>query len=307
MDSSPGFRKSAIAIVNPRAGAGRCGRRAGAALAAIEQNGVSIEIVETERSGQAGEIAADAAARGHREFLVAGGDGTVFEVVNGLLRTVGEVRPRVGVLPLGTGNSLVQHFGANLGEVTAAIIALRTRPLDVLRLRHAQGELVVCSTLTLGLATAVADTVNRWLKPLRGAAYHVGALFEILRGGSSEVRCRTMAPDGTEHSIDQRTPLLAIQNTTTFGRNMHVAPAAVVDDGLGDLVIVDPVSRWELMKTLPKLYDGSHVTHPAVRCLQFETIEFDQPAAEPVMVDGEILRLRMESIRVERGALDLYI
>ena len=301
---------AALAIVNPWAGAGRCGRRAAAALEPIRSRWPGLEVVESERAGQAAEIAAAAASRGVLDFLVAGGDGTVFEVVNGLRGVAwdaGERRPRLGVLPLGTGNSLIQHFGVDLEEVTAAIVQGRSRRIDLLRVQHEDGDLVVCSTLTLGLATAVADTVNRWLKPLRGAAYHVGALFEIVRGGTSRVRCRVLGPRGERITLAQESPLLAVQNTSTFGRGMHVAPDAEVDDGLGDLVIVDPVSRWQLMKTLPKLYDGSHVGHPAVRCLRFEGLEFDQEQAEPVMIDGEIRTLRLRSITVEAGALDLFI
>lgn len=275
----------------------------------IRRTRPNLKVIETERPGQAGEIAVAATLRGVRDLLVAGGDGTVFEVVNGLLASdvVMDAVPHLGVLPLGTGNSLVEHFGADLAAVQDAIAGGRTSRIDVLRLEYEDGSLVFCSTLTLGLATSVADTVNRWLKPLRGAAYHVGALLEILRGGSSLVRCRVVGPDGKETMIEQISPLLAVQNTTTFGRGMHVAPAADTGDGIGDLVVVDPVSRWELMKTLPKLYDGTHVGHPAVRCLRFERLEFDQPAAEPVMIDGEIRTLRMQTVCVIPGAIELYV
>ena len=310
MKSGSNHERETLAIVNPRAGAGRCGRRAGAVLSRIREGRPALQVTETTGPGHAAELAAAAARQGTVDFLVAGGDGTVFEVVNGLFGSGGiadALSPRLGVLPLGTGNSLVEHFGVDLDHIVAAIVSGNTQPMDVFRVRHQDGELVVTSTLTLGLATAVADTVNRWLKPLRGAAYHAGALIEILRGGSSRVRCRVVGSDNARCDLDQESPLLAIQNTTTFGRGMHVAPDARVDDGLGDLVIVDPVSRWELMKTLPKLYDGSHVAHPAVRCLRFDRLEFDQPAPEPVMVDGEIRDLHLRSIGVVPEAVELYV
>jgi len=132
-----------FAIVNPAAGGGRCGKLAPQALSRVREAGVDLEIAQTSRAGEATGLARAAYAQGYRNFLAVGGDGTSFEIVNGLFpEAETEGRPALGLLPLGTGNSFLRDFTSR--GVEHSIEALRRnsrRVCDVIRLRHATGDI----------------------------------------------------------------------------------------------------------------------------------------------------------------------
>lgn len=277
-------------------------------LSKLQSPRLGLQVHHTKRPLEAMEVAEEAFNNGVREFVAVGGDGTAFEVANGILPSALSrgVRVKLGVLPLGTGNSLVEHFATNSQSILDCIESGKTRPFDVLRLQHSEGELVALSTITLGVSTLVAQTANRYLKPLRAAAYPVGALLEIVRLTNLRVRC-SLTLGTREATFDQETPLLALQNTATFGKGMRVAPGALTADGVGEMVLVDPTTRWQLLKTLPKLYNGSHLGHPAVGLHRFNAVRFEDQVPRLVMIDGETRTLVLESLSVEPSALDLFI
>jgi len=124
--------KPYFAIVNPAAGGGRCGRQAPAALERLRSQGVPVESVETKRAEHATSLCREAYRRGFRRFLAVGGDGTSFEVVNGLFPREDESEPiTLGFLPLGTGNSFLRDFShRGLDHAVEALVARRSRPCD---------------------------------------------------------------------------------------------------------------------------------------------------------------------------------
>ena len=143
-----------LAIINPAAGGGRCGERVGAALDRLRAAGIALDTTETRVAGDATRIAREAYARGYRKFLAVGGDGTSYEIVNGLfpesssqlsgLRSqevpgAEDPIPTLGFLPLGTGNSFLRDFEdlasgkSGLEHAMQALEARRSRPCDVLR------------------------------------------------------------------------------------------------------------------------------------------------------------------------------
>ena len=108
-----------LTIINPAAGGGRCGKRVGAALAQLRSAGLALETVETRAASEATKIARDAYQQGYRKFLAVGGDGTAYEIVNGLFPiseqqgaqlSAPDAKPTLGLLPLGTGNSFLRDF-----------------------------------------------------------------------------------------------------------------------------------------------------------------------------------------------------
>ena len=139
-----------LAIVNPAAGGGRCGKLAPAALERVRQAGIDFDVALSTRAGEAVGIARIAYRSGTRNFLAVGGDGTSYEIVNGLFpeaQTNG--RPALGFLPLGTGNSFLKDFTSRGVEHTLeALTRNARRPCDVIRLTHAQGELYFINLLS---------------------------------------------------------------------------------------------------------------------------------------------------------------
>src|ERR1700739_4843517 len=138
-----------LAIINPAAGGGRCRDQVAAALERLRNSGIAIETVETSGVGDATRLARQAYARGYRKFIAVGGDGTSYEIVNGLFPDSQSASgdssaqvPTLGFLPLGTGNSFLRDFSdpkapdRGLEHAVSAIEARRSHPCDVLRLTH---------------------------------------------------------------------------------------------------------------------------------------------------------------------------
>jgi diacylglycerol kinase (ATP) len=294
-----------LAIVNPAAGGGRAGKLAAKALADLRARGVELEIRETRECGDATRIARDSYREGWRKFIAVGGDGTSFEVVNGLFpECLGGERPALGFLPLGTGNSFLKDFTQNGAAGAAdAMVAGHMRRCDVMRLVYSGGELFYINLLTLGFAADVAATTNRRFKAFGEAGYILGVLTCLARLDRRPFPHR-MDPH-TEHDR-RRCLFLAFNNSRFTGGKMMIAPKAATDDGLLEYVRWGPIGRLGLLRNLPTLFDGTHIQHPLASRAAVQRVEFDLDRPVIVMVDGESLELQLRSIEVLAGALDVY-
>ena len=299
-----------LAIVNPAAGGGRCGRRAPGALdtlrASLTGSGETLETAVTSSSGDATRIARAAFARGARHFLAVGGDGTAFEILNGILPEAGaNPRPPVlGFLPLGTGNSFVRDWSRDgLAHCLEALRAGLRRRVDVLRVTHRGGELWALSVVSLAFPAAVSSLVNRRLKPLGKVGYSLGVLLEVARLSPREL---WLAVDGGEPRRESLV-LLCACNNQYVGGDMRMAPDAAVDDGFLDLVTTGPVGRLELLRTFPRIFAGTHVEHPEVAVRRVRSLGLELEAEVEVMIDGESLRLLIERVDVVPGAIEVAL
>ncbi len=285
-----------LAVVNPNAGGGRCGRNADEALARLGALGVVFEVARTERPGHATELVAAAHGRGVRRFLSVGGDGTAFEVVNGLMR--GEERATVGFLPLGTGNSFLRDFP---GDPFARVKAGRTRPCDVVRLSHEGGEVFSINLVALGFPADVGEATNRRFKWAGPLGYVLGVVSCLAR------RPRHVFPlraDGQEWESDPCL-MLVFANSRYTGGKMMIAPDARPDDGLMEFVRLGPLGRLSIVRRLPRLFDGTYVRLPGASRRGVRRVDFDLAGPVGVMIDGEVLKLRCRSLEVLPGRLDV--
>jgi diacylglycerol kinase (ATP) len=295
---------SYFAIVNPAAGRGRCGRLAPAALDKLRAAGLEPEVRETRTPGEAVALAREAYANGFRNFIAVGGDGTSFEVVNGLFpAAASEDRAALGFLPLGTGNSFLRDFtGRGADYAIEAILEKRRRPCDVLRLNHAGGSLYFINTLNLGFAADVAVLANRRLKRLGELGYLVGVLMCLAR-----LRRRPFPLRADSERDARRCLFLAFSNSKYTGGKMMIAPNASIDSGKIEYVHWGPIGRFGLVRNLPRLFDGSHIRHPLASRRAAARIDFEIGAPVDVVVDGEVLTLEVHSIEVLPSALDVMI
>ncbi|MGC2474921.1 MAG: diacylglycerol kinase family protein, partial [Candidatus Sulfotelmatobacter sp.] len=150
--------RSYLAIVNPTAGGGKTMRLLGPALERLRAGGIEIETAETSAAGQATTIAREAYGRGVRNFIAVGGDGTSYEIVNGLFpEAIADGPPTLGFLPLGTGNSFLRDFSdRGVEHAIESLLADRIRACDVLRLRHHSGTIYYINLLSMGFSADVA-------------------------------------------------------------------------------------------------------------------------------------------------------
>lgn len=294
-----------LAIVNPAAGGGRCGREAPRVIEQLRQSGLSVEVHETKAAGEGTAVARDAYKRGVRRFIGVGGDGTGFEIVNGLFPEALEgERPWLGFLPLGTGNSFLRDFtteGASYSQ--RALVEHIHRPCDVLRLRHRDGDTYFINLLSFGFVADVCTVTNRRFKSLGEAGYPLGVLWTV-----AGLRCSPIpfAPDAAALNV---APLafVSFNNSRFTGGKMMMAPSADTADGLCDVIVVGKLGRMALIGTFPKIFDGTHVRHPAVQEHKARSIAFRVSGPLDAMIDGEVISLWPEQLDVLHHALEVCV
>jgi YegS/Rv2252/BmrU family lipid kinase len=295
-----------FAVVNPAAGGGRCGRLAGAALEHLQREGIELEIARTSRPGEGVELARSAYERGFRSFLSVGGDGTSYEIVNGVWPQA-ETRGRaaIGFLPLGTGNSFLKDF--TRGGIERTIEALKNRnqrPCDLIRLRHAGGVIYFMNLVSLGFPADVGELTNRRFKRWGELGYILGVFTRL---ASLKHRSFPHRLDGA-NEWDRRTCLfLSFSNSKFTGGKMMIAPKADATDGLIEYVRWGPIGRLGLLWNLPRLFTGTHIEHPRAFRTAAKQIDLELEGPVNVLVDGEILRLECRSLEVLPGALDVIV
>jgi diacylglycerol kinase (ATP) len=295
-----------FAIVNPAAAGGRSAKLAGPALARLRQQGLRIDVIASTGQGHAVQLAREAYDQGYRRFLAVGGDGTAHEILNGVFvgrRSVQRIA--LGFLPLGTGNSFLRDFAKDGAAASMqALLAGRTRPVDLLRLRHATGEIYSFNLLSVGFTADVAALTNRMFKPFGHLGYLLGVFVRVLQ---LRRRCMALRCDDDQEWDEGRSLFLTFNNSKYTGGTMLIAPHADPSDGLIEFVRWGPIGRLGLLRTLPRLYDGSHIKHPLASRRAVRHVEFKEAAPVDVMIDGEVATLECLALDVLPDALDVYI
>jgi diacylglycerol kinase (ATP) len=297
----------------------------GAALGRLRSAGIALETAETTAAGEATQIAREAYRRGYRKFVAVGGDGTSYEIINGLFpesrSQVSGVRsqevpgseeqiPTLGFLPLGTGNSFLRDFEdltsgkSGLEHAMQALEARRSRPCDVLRLTHKDGTIYFTNLLSVGFAADVAMLRHRRFQALGQFGYLLSIFLGLARLDRRPFPVRL----DNQGEFDSRPCLFLTFNNSKFtGGTMMIAPDAATDDGLIEYVRWGPIGRLGLIRNLSTLYDGTHTRHPLAERHAVRRIEFQLDGPVDVMVDGEVLTLECRTIDVLPSVLRVVV
>jgi len=295
-----------LAVVNPAAGGGRGRRLVGPALERLRAGGIAVDVIETSSPGQASQIARDAYVRGYRKFIAVGGDGTSYEIVNGLFpRQVSGERLTLAFLPLGTGNSFLREFtDRGVEHAMEALLAKRSQACDVMRMSHTKGVVHYINLLSMGFAADVATLRARRFSAWGELGYQSSIFISLAR-----LRRRPFPLKVDEQGeIDRRSCLfLSFNNSKFTGGTMLIAPNAEVSDGLIEYVRWGPIGRFGLIRNLPTLYNGTHIDHPLAERRAAKRIDFYLDAPVDVMVDGEVMTMQCQTLDVLPSALDVVV
>ncbi|KQS54647.1 sphingosine kinase [Geodermatophilus sp. Leaf369] len=248
-------------LVNAAAGRGRATAAHGPVRAALTAAGLEVhELAATDRT--AAEAAVRAVAGSVAAVVVLGGDGAVHAAVQGLAGT----GTALAVLPAGTGDDLALALGVPADPVAAAraaaadLLAGRSARVDLGRTSTPDGDRWWATVLCCGFDSLVSDRADRLTWPTGRRRYDVAIVAELARLRPRAVR---LTLDGVAHELE--VTLVAVGNTACYGGGLRMCPDADPRDGLLDVTVIGPVTRRDLVRTRPRLADGSHVAHPAVR------------------------------------------
>jgi len=290
--------------VNPAAGGGRSAKLLGPALKRLRDAGLEVKVATTRLPGQAAEIARDAYSRGARNFIAVGGDGTSYEVVNGLFpQAIDNEPPTLAFLPLGTGNSFLRDFSdRGVEHAIESLIANKSHACDVMRMRHRIGLIYYINLLSMGFSADVATLRARRFSGWGELGYFTSIFLTLARFNRRPFPVRL---EGQGAFDDRRCLFVTFNNSKFTGGTMMIAPKAEVDDGLVEYVRWGPIGRLGLIRNLPGLYDGTHIQHPLAERKAVSRVEFKLDAPVDVMVDGEVLSLHCEELDVLPKALNV--
>lgn len=268
-----------LVVLNPVAGRGRAQGEWNDVRRRLTAAGVAFDEAVTSRPLEAIEIS-EKEAGNFSCIVAAGGDGTVHEVANGLMRAGG--RTALGVIPLGSGDDFEKLLSAR--DPVQRLVAQQPRQFDIGRI-VAGGTRYFANGMDIGFGAHGARNIASVPAFLTGFGAYLGALvLTLLRYPSLRVRLRL----GDAPPVDLTTVMTAVMNGTTFGGSFRVCPEACADDGLLDLLIVDALGRLAILGLVPKILRGAHAGDPRLRLLRARrvTIESDTPLL--VEADGEI-------------------
>ncbi len=247
---------------------------------ALREAGVGFELVETRAPGEGAGLA-ERAARDYHVVVAAGGDGTVHEVANGLLRAGGTAS--LGVLPLGSGDDFVKMLPAR--DAVARIAAPRPQAMDAGCIRHGSELRYFANGMDIGFGAHGAHNVRKVPRFLTGLSAYLGALLLTLaRYPRLQVRIQL---DG-EAPFAQTTAMTAVMNGRAFGGSFHVCPEARADDGELDVFIADGLGRLEILALVPKIMRGAHGADPRLQLRRARRVLIESAAPLLVEADGEI-------------------
>ncbi|HLE88468.1 MAG TPA: diacylglycerol kinase family protein [Candidatus Limnocylindria bacterium] len=283
-----------LLIVNPIAGSGRAHGIVPRIEAWLAEQGIEARLLETREKGHAERLAAAATDLGHDRVIAVGGDGTIQEVLNGLLAAgVGTDGgpPAMGIVPAGRGNDLARSVDLPIDPVACLPIALgpTTRPFDVGRARSTDGaERYFGAAGGVGFDAEVAYTmaVHRRFWMRGEAGYFLGTLNELRRYRNRRLEV-TLIGDGEDRVVRQTFLFVAFANGPYYGGGMQICPDAETDDGWLDVCLVGDLSRLEALRELPGIYQAKHVNNRRVEIVHARSLRIEGDAATRVHLDGE--------------------
>ena len=291
--------QSACIVLNPVAGRGSGAKHRDQLLKLMDSKaGHSIEwkMVESTSGSDTESLAREAAGRGTDLVVAAGGDGTINQVVNGIAGS----KSMLGIIPLGTGNDFARMIEVNSFDLAVhTLLHGKKKIIDLGRL----GERLFINIAGCGFDAVVGEAANLRFRKLHGTfAYIAAAIYSLITFRAASFR---ITLDG--ELLETKAMLCSIANARSYGGGMLIAPDAVLDDGLLDVCILGEVSKFEFLRAFPRVYKGTHVSHPAMRIVRAKKVEITSDPIMPMFIDGELVGKTPGDFMVIPGALEVMV
>jgi len=292
-----------IITVNPHGGKKLGPRLLTRVKPLFEAKGIELFVVETTFAGHAKELANQLNITEYDGFIGIGGDGTLHEIINGMLSRHDGRKIPIGIIPGGSGNSYMHDL--NLTDplkAAKAIINGKTRSLDTAKVEVNHIIKYSNNMIGWGLVTDVGNQAEhfRWLGTNR---YTILSVVEVLRHKS---RPATLIMD--DKKIEDEFIFIIACNSIHVGKGMKMAPKARLDDGLIDLIVIrSGVSPTRLLQVLPKLFDGSHINEPELEYYQTSQFSLIPETDEILNIDGEIMGSTPIQVNVIPKAFEMFV
>jgi len=278
-------QKAIPLLLNPAAGRGRAGKNAASIAELFEANGVETELIESTAVGDLEQRVYELAMTGVEQIIVAGGDGSLHEAVNGILNAGHQTG--LGLIPTGTGNDFAKACSIPLDWAEATTqLAARLRESVPARFIDAgrMNDRYFANGAGIGFDAKINLIANKYRLPIGDLVY----LFAVLQGIWDGVITPNVVMRYGDKKYEGPVTIANISNGAWVGGMFHIAPMAKNDDGTLDLVYAAPVTRLRVLALLPKLIRGTHLDEPDIHCDRIRSFELIADAPVPSHLDGEI-------------------
>jgi diacylglycerol kinase (ATP) len=296
-------------IINPAAGAHTTLKKWPQLSRLLSKIGLIFDFQHTEGTGHAIEIAREAASNGYSYLVAIGGDGTVNEVANGILKTGNSSEVSLGVVSTGTGSDFARSAGIPSDYISACSNLLSPNRLTIdvgiveYMKKGQKTERFYVNAAGVGFDAAAVEATEKMPKFFGGTIPYLAGLLRTLIGYRN--KSVTMDIDGKRES--SRVLSVMVANGNYLGGGMHIAPNAVMNDGILDVVIIGDVGKIDLLKSLPMIYKGTHGNHPKVRMGRANKVSIESSDRILVHADGELLGEGPASFRLIPLALNIVV
>ncbi len=291
-----------LIIFNPWAGHGHAGKILPQIEAYLHEIDFDYDILITEHQGHGVDLTRDADFSQYGGVIAAGGDGTLYEVINGYYRNDSPVRIPIGVLPVGTGNAFVRDMDLHHHDWKPALDIIKTgatRKFDVGHFTTEGKTFYYLNILGLGLVADIGATALK-MKALGNISYTLGSLYHILKLKPFKIKMEI-----DDQVIERENVFVEISNTR-YTANFLMAPAAKTDDGLLDVTILGPKSRIGLIRSFPKIITGEHIHMKEVECFQASHIRIETNIPKILTPDGELMGSTPLEVDCLKQAIEVF-
>ena len=268
----------------------------------FEEAETELNIIETEYAGHARDIASEVPLDNLTGLCAIGGDGTMHEMVNGMMTRKDGMRTPIGLITGGTGNSFMHDLDC-LDPVEAAqrILTNRTRKIDLFKAQTKEKLYFGFNIVGWGMPTDI-NLLAEKMRWLGGQRYNIASILEVLK---FKTRLARIKIDGRNIIADFGFVMGC--NTMYTGKGMKMAPLARLDDGLMDLLIVRKAGRIKLLRMFPKIFSGKHIADPIVEYRQVRKFSIYPEEHSTLNIDGEILGCTPVKVEILEKEIDVLV
>jgi len=291
-----------LLVFNPYAGHGHAGKMLPQVETALKEHGIDYDLQSTRYHGHGIEITRDADLADYDGLVAAGGDGTLFEVINGYYQNPSKVRIPLGIIPVGTGNAFARDLEldkSNWKEAIKIISQQLTRKVDVGKYHSNGQDYYYLNLLGLGFVADVTRIALK-LKIIGNISYTLGVLIRTIFLSADQL---SIEIDGQK--LERECTFVEISNTR-YAANFLMAPNAIIDDGLLDVTIAKKLNRRRLLKSFPKIFTGEHVHLPEVETYKAKNIKIISAKPKVLSPDGELIGTTPVEIECLYQTIEVY-
>jgi len=275
-----------LIIYNPHAGHGRARKLLAKVKQYLDQASLDYQIQLTECQGHGREIAENADFSLYHGIIASGGDGTVFEVLNGYQRNPSTTKPPMGIIPNGTGNAFARDMGYQPGDWKKGIDTIITeskRTIDIGKITTAKESHFFINIVGFGFISDVNEDSIKY-KRLGSFAYILSVFTALFRLKSYPLKIEI---DGK--MLHRDNTFVEISNSRYTGTTFLMAPQAELDDGFLDVTLLNKVTRRRILKVFPTIFSGKHGNFDEVEVFKAKKIKVLGPKKMKLSPDGELL------------------